>query len=323
MGSFRRFRSAVAFAFSAAILGPATLLGQVVRAGVEPQPVGTPMPTNGLVYTTLDFNRPFQLDGQLSEVSFAWSTGPCPGGIKVKVFRPSPPPLAAEGSPPAPLYRFVAQAGPFSVPVIDPSPILPGPPFPILMFTIDPAISVERGDVLGITNVTACGGPMRVGPPPPTVPSPLSFSVPGDVRSDILDVSHSPVNLGVMLLGIGPSPALGLLYDRFAVTVSARDPRTGQTTEGAPFKIANGSGFFALPGFTGDPLVPELTVKMVDGTGSATLGGTFWFFYAPLTDAELMITVKDQSNGAVRTYQSSSPEGTQLCGAADTSAFPP
>jgi hypothetical protein len=127
----------------------------------------------------------------------------------------------------------------------------------------------------------------------------------------------------VVIYASGPSPALGLLADRFAVTVSARDPRTSQTTEGVPNGIGNSSGFFALPGFTGDATVPEVTVKMVDATASSELGGGFWFFYAPLTDAELMITVKDQSNGAVRTYQSSSAGGIQLCGAADTSAFRP
>jgi len=305
----------------AALLGviflvPGALSAQEVRVGLSSSRFGEPFVTDDTIYTMVDSDLPATLDGLLSAATFVWSKGPCLDAVKIKVFRPTSVPV-----PTATLsYSFVAERGPFSIPAFEPS--LPTLPFPDVRVSLVPPIPVERGDVLGITNVTGCGAPI-VTVPFLGSPTPRSFVLSGDIVSDIFTVNVNPVQPAVMVFGTGPSPALSLLGDRFAVTVSARDPRTGQTTEGAPFKIANGSGFFALPGFTGDPLVPELTVKMVDATESASLGGTYWFFYAPLTDAELMITVTDQSNGAVRTYQSSSQGGAQLCGAADTSAFQP
>jgi hypothetical protein len=64
-------------------------------------------------------------------------------------------------------------------------------------------------------------------------------------------------------------------------------------------------------------------VKMVDATGAPALGGGFWFFHSPLTDVAYTITVTDTTTGAVRTYHNTSGSPGQLCGEADTSAFPP
>lgn len=48
----------------------------------------------------------------------------------------------------------------------------------------------------------------------------------------------------------------------------------------------------------------------------------FWVFHAGLTDVEYTLTVTDQVTGAVRTYRRPAPAQPELCGQADTSAFP-
>ena len=58
---------------------------------------------------------------------------------------------------------------------------------------------------------------------------------------------------------------------------------------------------------------------MTDGT--AAPGSSFWVFHAGLTDVEYTLTVTDAVTGRFRTYRRAAPEGTDLCGEADTSAF--
>jgi hypothetical protein len=131
---------------------------------------------------------------------------------------------------------------------------------------------------------------------------PLSAPAPG-IRSDAVS-----------------SPALSFLAGRFRATLRATDPRTGHTVEGEAVPRADGFGYFSLPGFTGDPAFPEVFVKMADGT--ALPGRSFWIFHSGLTDVEYTLTVTDQSTGAVRSYRRGAPGGAELCGEADTSAFP-
>src|SRR5262249_30227269 len=122
--------------------------------------------------------------------------------------------------------------------------------------------------------------------------------------------------------GVDADSALRLL-DRFDVRLSATDPRSGQQTIGTPVPLGRSAGFFSLPDFTGNPAFPEVLVKMVDATGSPSLGGNFWFFYAPLTDVDYTLTVQDTVTGALRTYHNAVGDSGQLCGGVDTSAFTP
>ena len=126
----------------------------------------------------------------------------------------------------------------------------------------------------------------------------------------------------VFLTAFGTTHVLPLLGGRFRITMTATDPRTRATAIGNPNSISNVAGFFSLPDFTGDANLPEVTVKMMDATQTPALGGTFWFFYSPLTDVSYVLTVTDSSSGATRTY-SNVPGAGQLCGGVDTSAFPP
>ena len=59
----------------------------------------------------------------------------------------------------------------------------------------------------------------------------------------------------------------------------------------------------------------ELVVKVLDGRA---VNGSFWVFYAGLTDLETTITVTDTLSGASRSYVN--PPGSAVS-RADTSAF--
>ncbi len=63
---------------------------------------------------------------------------------------------------------------------------------------------------------------------------------------------------------------------------------------------------------------------MADATVSEPpFGGSIWFFYAPLTDVKYTLTVFDQlRGGAPRSYSNVSGGPGELCGGADTEAFP-
>jgi hypothetical protein len=193
--------------------------------------------------------------------------------------------------------------------------------------TLSPPVDVHAGDLIAVTNLTTCGGPVHanwsLGAPPPV--DFTSFTVPGDVTSTVTSGNFGPIAQSIFLTGSGSGPALGLLGNRFTVTLSATDPRTGVTADGIPSNLGccGQAGYFSLPSFTGDPMFPEVTVKMVDATRVPALGGTFWFFYSALTDVQYTLTVTDQMNGRTRTYSNISGGPGQLCGGADTSAFPP
>ncbi len=111
---------------------------------------------------------------------------------------------------------------------------------------------------------------------------------------------------------------LCLLDRRFAASLRAQDPRTGQFTSGTPASETDGFGFFSLPDFTGDATLPEVLVKIVDA--STPPWKSFWVFHTGLTDVTYLLTVRDTSTGEIRSYFNT-PYDT-FCGGGDTSAFP-
>jgi hypothetical protein len=264
--------------------------------------------------TTLQTDAPASVDGVVTTATFGWSTSPCVAAVKIKFFRPF-----GRINVFHPIYTFLAERGPFDVAQrIQSTPTSP-PVTQIVNLT--PAVALRPGDVIAITNVTSCGGPTYVASlPAPHPPNGLtSLTVPGDASGDIFPVPPGPP---VFLTAFGTTHVLPLLGGRFHITMTATDPRTGATAIGSPNGISNEAGYFSLPDFTGDSHRPELTVKMLDATNTPSLGGTFWVFYAPLTDASYTLTITDSVNGATRTY-SNVPGAGLICGGIDTGAFSP
>ncbi len=260
--------------------------------------------------TTLQLGLPASVAGDLTLATFGWSASPCPAAVKIKFFRPFNSGLG---------YTFLTERGPFDVA----QPMQYSARYPPVTQTVNliPAVALLKGDVIAITNLTTCGGPAYAADAPSPFPQlPLSsLTVPGDVSADIHTYTLGrPVFVTAFFAGVLP-----LLRGRFHVTMIATDPRSGVTAFGVPNQNGHRAGYFALPHLTGDSHLPEVTIKMLDATSSPALGGSFWFFHAPLTDVSYTLTVTDSVTGTSRTYSSSPGTPGQLCGGVDTSAFLP
>jgi len=267
---------------------------------------GGPAPVSG-VETFLQTGLAAPRDGFVNLAEFNWTQSPCPGAVKIKFFRPS------NETPPRE-FIYLDQRGPFDVTST------------YQLQRLEPSVALKRGDLIAITNMTSCGGPVIAAQPPlpePFPPPPPYYAVPGDVTSNIVPTTPIPTS-GPAVSVAAIDLSLLLLTGRFRVTLVATNPRTGAVAIGYPTfsSQSDAAGFFSLPDFTGDPTFPEVVVKMVDATGAPALGGGFWFFHAPLTDARYTITVVDQRTGAIKTYTNNPGSPGQLCGGADTSAFP-
>ena len=106
--------------------------------------------------------------------------------------------------------------------------------------------------------------------------------------------------------------ALSLLSDRFHLSLSATDPHTGRAVTGLAIPRQDGFGYFSLPDLTGNPELPEVFVKMIDGR---TSNHSFWIFLSGMTDVAYTLTVLDTASGETRAY----PSPGAFCGLADTS----
>jgi hypothetical protein len=284
------------------------LAAQTVLVGSEGTPGGA-VEIPG-ARTFVDTGTPANARGAATEATFGWSAASCPAAAKIKFFRPS----GADGT----RYQLFAERGPFDVPPLGGDP-LPNPyPLMTVHVALQPPVALEPRDVVGIAVLTSCGGPNAVASTPPAVVADGDAQEVSTVGSAFLSTS-----VFVTASGVSESPitTLPLLQNRFVVSLTARDPRTGARATGIPTQITDRSGSFSLPALTGNPRLPELIVKMLDATGAPELGGHYWFFFAPLTDTDVTITVTDQSNGAIRTYSSTAEAGGLSCGSADTSAF--
>lgn len=116
-------------------------------------------------------------DGSVRVATFGWSASPCPAAVELKFFRPH------AGTD---LYDFVDQRGPFDVT----EPMQTEHPFrPLVTQTValHPAVALHKGDVIAITNRTACGGPTYTNISGGGIPqfSNLSFTVDGDPTSSV------------------------------------------------------------------------------------------------------------------------------------------
>lgn len=262
---------------------------------------GLPVPVTG-VETFLQTGYAAGRDGSVNVAGFYWSKTPCPGAVKIKFFRP------LNGQ-----FLFVDQRGPFDATSTQQE------------VRLDPPVLVHAGDLVAITNVTTCGGPVTatqasLGLPYVPPPLPPYYAIPGDVVTDILPASPVPTS-GEAVFVNAVDRGLALLGGRFQATILAVNPRTGLVVSGYPVSLGDRAGYFSFPDLTYDTTFPEVVVKMVDARASPDAGGSFWFFHSPLTDLQYTITVTDTKAFTSRTYSSSSGGPGQLCGAVDTSAF--
>ncbi len=159
--------------------------------------------------------------------------------------------------------------------------------------------------------------------PLPAPPDPFVLGLALDSRGGFLHAATASGVYDLALRSAAPSfpcqPAadtLCLLGSRFRVHAEAWDSRTGRfVTSARAVAETDAFGYFSLPGFTGDPTLPEILVKMVDAETPPWNGD--WVFFGGLTDLRYTLTITDTVTGAVRFYDNETP----YCGGADTSAF--
>ena len=107
----------------------------------------------------------------------------------------------------------------------------------------------------------------------------------------------------------------------FDLTLSARDPRTGNTGAGVVLGQNDVYGYYSLPTMSGNAGNPELIVKMVDASG---IGQNYWVFYGTMTDLEFTLSVREISTGIVKAYsKDTSGDPSKASGQFDTSGFAP
>jgi hypothetical protein len=284
----------------AAILSSGAAYAQRVSIGIGGPANGLPLGTTYPV-TAIDAFYAATRDGQISSATFNWSNAPCPAAVKIKFFvrRPSDP-----------TFYFVEERGPFDV--TDLFQTVP----------LWPPVTLTQGELIGIASLTSCGQPTTFVADPHF--SQTIVVVNGDLKNDFIPAASNISLTAVSVFGGEDAAPLYLLGNRFTVTLDATDPRTGRRAIGVETKVGSNAGYFSLPDFTGDPLFPEVVVKMVDATASPPpFGGSFWFFYSSLTDVQYTLRVKDQSRLTVRVYTNIPGGPGQLCGGADTDAFRP
>ena len=253
--------------------------------------------------TVVNVSNPARDDAYLQSARFRWSAAPCPASAEIRLYRLQISFHLAK-------FDLIEKRGPFDVRELDQAiGIVP--------------LHVHPGDLIAITSVSDCGGPVgdasalggTIGTTDPTVFEifyPFGFETAPLPLVLANDQPLSPADLTLSFLG-----------RRFVATLTAVDPRTGRTAAGHAVSLGDQAGYFSLPDLTGDPTFPEVMVKMADATRIASLNGMFWVFYSPLTDVSYSLTVRDVFTNRVRTYTNSSSQSGELCGGFDTSAFPP
>jgi len=114
--------------------------------------------------TIIDLSFPATGDGVLTSATFRWSAAPCPAAAKIKIFTRYGLPLIYG-------YQMVLdeERGPFDV----------------LQTTqtvdLTPPIAVRKGDLIAVTGLSGCGGPLGN-------PSGVSFALNGDAGSFSCDI---------------------------------------------------------------------------------------------------------------------------------------
>ena len=103
--------------------------------------------------------------------------------------------------------------------------------------------------------------------------------------------------------------------NRFAVSLWARDQRTGKTDNGHLMLTTGVYGMFGFPVIAGNTSDPQVFVKVLDGR---PVNGKWWVFCATLTDVEFKVTVTDTQTGQTRTYHKLAGTTTSTF---DTGAF--
>jgi PKD repeat protein len=145
-----------------------------------------------------------------------------------------------------------------------------------------------------------------------------AYSYPGNYPVTLTVTTAGGSATASRLVTVTASDTLRLMSSHpFDITLSATDPRTGNTGQGQVLAQNDIYGIFSIPAITGNAGNPEVIIKMVDATG---IGQSYWVFYGALTDLTYTLSVKEDATGLTKTYNDAKV-GTTVCGKFDTSGF--
>jgi hypothetical protein len=162
--------------------------GQTITVGSLPPTPNTGFNPTPVTLTAVDLSFPATGTGDLTSATFSWSSAPCAGTVKVKFFRRS-----------GDLLFFVAERGPFDTNGTTQT------------VSLTPPVSVQAGDLIGVSRVASCGSPVGFQPGGPS--GLVAFS--GDISSGV-SISFGSVTTNATLAvtatgtasgGPGPNPA--------------------------------------------------------------------------------------------------------------------
>ncbi|HYI13087.1 MAG TPA: PKD domain-containing protein, partial [Thermoanaerobaculia bacterium] len=118
----------------ALLLSTAPLFSQTLTIGADFSGVpDTNTSSPGSASTVIDLSSPATATGLVTSVHAYWSQAGCTNALKIKFFRPRTN------------LAMVAERGPFTVSTRD------------FTVTLSPPVSVQKGDVIGVTRLTTCG----------------------------------------------------------------------------------------------------------------------------------------------------------------------
>jgi hypothetical protein len=129
----------MAFVIALAISTTGLLAQPVVGSLPAPPNVAAHPPLRTTTY--VDLSYPATADGEVRSATFIWSSAPCAAAVKIKFFRK----IAFDSL--LTTLTLVADRGPFDV------------SFVTQTVSLTPPVSVQKGDLIGITNLTDCGTP--------------------------------------------------------------------------------------------------------------------------------------------------------------------
>jgi len=149
----------MAFVALAAASASRLLAQPVVGSLLAPQNVAALRPFQTTTY--VDLSHPATADGEVNSATFIWSAAPCAAAAKIKFFRQ----IATDSFVTS--LSLLAERGPFDVDFVTQG------------VSLAPPVTLQKGDLIGITNLTICGTPTFRSYEGPTAP------IDGDAEGDV------------------------------------------------------------------------------------------------------------------------------------------
>ena len=169
----------------ATVVTPSGISAQTTVGNFVPNPNASDAFLFPTPYTDVDLASPATFAGSLTSATFGWSSLGCVQALKIKFFRPSGENLV-----------FLTERGPFDS-------------FPTTV-ALSPPVSIQPGDLIGISHLTNCGNP--VGAFPGAAAGYIAFG--GDVTSTV-PLSSGKANgnftLAVQASGVASESVQGIV----------------------------------------------------------------------------------------------------------------